>query len=144
MSLYGETLKIGGVVCGLVLRGRSNGEYRAEIEAINWSRPALEGESILPAGYGFTVTDIQYSSANRSYTVVLRVEKQYLGDVTEYQEQVSQLQATVQSQEGTIQSQENTIAQQQAAIQALEAAGTAAELERALEAAYQEGVESNG
>ena len=47
MSLYGETLKIGGVVCGLVLRGRSNGEYRAvfereyasleEIEAINWS-----------------------------------------------------------------------------------------------------------
>ena len=59
-------------------------------------------------------------------------------------EQVSQLQATVQSQEGTIQSQENTIAQQQAAIQALEAAGTAAELERALEAAYQEGVESNG
>ena len=30
------------------------------------------------------------------------------------------------------------------AIQALEAAGTAAELERALEAAYQEGVESNG
>ena len=57
---------------------------------------------------------------------------------------VSQLQATVQSQEGTIQSQENTIAQQQAAIQALEAAGTAAELERALEAAYQEGVESNG
>ena len=108
------------------------------------ARPALEGESILPAGYGFTVTDIQYSSANRSYTVVLRVEKQYLGDVTEYQEQVSQLQATVQSQEGTIQSQENTIAQQQAAIQALEAAGTAAELERALEAAYQEGVESNG
>ena len=32
MSLYGETLKIGGVVCGLVLRGGANGQYEAVFE----------------------------------------------------------------------------------------------------------------
>ena len=31
MSLYGEKFKIGGLSCGLVLRGSANGEYRVEI-----------------------------------------------------------------------------------------------------------------
>ena len=77
MSLYGEKFKIGGLSCGLVLRGSANGEYRVvfereyasleQIEALEWDPPILEGECILPEGYGFTVKDIQYSAATRSY-----------------------------------------------------------------------------
>ena len=148
MSLYGEKFKIGGLSCGLVLRG-----------------PVLEGECILPAGYGFTVKDIQYSAATRSYQVVLQVGTQYLGDVTGYQAQVTQLQGTITEQAGTIQTQqdaiaekESTIAQQAATIESqtatiasqaetieeLEAAGTAETVMAELSAAYEEGVESNG
>ena len=168
MSLYGSKFKIGGLSCGLVLRGSVNGEYRAvfereyasleQIEALNWDPPTIEGECVLPAGYGFTVKDIQYSAATRSYTVVLQVAEQYLGDVTGYQAQVAELQGTITEQTGTIQTQQNTIAQQEetiqtqtatidsqaAAIEGLEAAGTAETVKAELQAAYMEGVESNG
>ena len=133
MSLYGEKFKIGGLSCGLVLRGGTNGEYRVvfereyasleQIEAIDWSQPEIEGESVLPAGYGFEVTDIRYNASTRSYTVALKVAAQYLGDVTGYQVQVSALEEQVA---------------------ALEAQGSAAELTGELESAYTEGVESNG
>ena len=145
--LYGNDVKIDGLPCGLVMRGSANGEYLAvferelcsleEVEGIDWSAPSIQGSCVLPVGYGFAVKDIRYDHATRSYTVVLQVQEQYLGDVTGYQEQVSQLEDTVAQQTATIQSQE-------AAIQALEEAGTAAELTAELEAAYSEGVESNG
>ena len=168
MSLYGDKFKIGGLSCGLVLRGSSNGEYRVvferefasleEIEALEWDPPTLEGECILPAGYGFTVKDIQYSAATRSYQVVLQVGAQYLGDVTGYQAQVAELQGTIQTQQNTIAEKDSTIAQQEetiqtqtatidsqaAAIEELEAAGTAETVKAELQAAYEEGVESNG
>ena len=154
MSLYGDKFKIGGLSCGLVLRGGANGEYRVvfereyasleEIEALNWDPPTIEGECILPAGYGFTVKDIQYSAATRSYHVVLQVGTQYLGDVTGYQAQVTELQGTIQEQAGTIQTQTATIDSQAAAIEELEAAGTAETVKADLQAAYEEGVESNG
>ena len=135
------------------------------IEALEWDPPVLEGECILPEGYGFMVKDIQYSAATRSYHVVLQVGKQYLGDVTGYQAQVTQLQGTIQEQAGTIQTQqdaiaekESTIAQQAATIESqtatiasqaetieeMEAAGTAETVKAELSAAYEEGVESNG
>ena len=101
MSFYGNRCHIGGVPCGMVLRGAANGEYRAvferefasleDIEGIQWDRPQIQGECLLPAGYGFTVRDIQYSAATRSCTVVLQVAEQYLGDVAGYQSQVSEL-----------------------------------------------------
>lgn len=168
MSLYGNQLQIGGVTCGLVMRGGSNGRYLAvferefasleEIEAIAWDKPDIQGECILPAGYGFEVADIQYSAATRSYTVELQVAQQYLGDVAGYEAQVSELEeqaaeqeATLQEQEETIQNQasaleakESTIQSQQEMIRALEESGTAKQVEEKLEAAYQEGVESNG
>ena len=72
MSFYGNRCHIGGVPCGMVLRGTANGEYRAvferefasleDIEGIQWDRPQIQGECLLPAGYGFTVRDIQYLS----------------------------------------------------------------------------------
>ena len=161
MSLYGEKFKIGGLSCGLVLRGSANGEYRVvfereyasleQIEALEWDPPVLEGECILPAGYGFTVKDIQYSAATRSYHVVLQVGTQYLGDVTGYQAQVTELQdaiaekeSTIAQQAATIETQTATIASQAETIEEMEAAGTAETVKAELSAAYEEGVESNG
>lgn len=161
MSLYKTDLHIGGVTCGLVMRGSGNGRYLAvferefasleDIEAISWDKPEIRGECILPAGYGFEVADIRYSAATRSYTVELQVAQQYLGDVAGYEAQVSELESTVAEKDTTIaqqtqelESKEATIQSQQETIRALEAAGTAKQVEEQLEAAYQEGVESNG
>lgn len=161
MSLYGDQLQIGGVTCGLVMRGGSNGTYLAvferefasleEIEAIQWDKPDIQGTCILPVGYGFTVADIRYSAATRSYTVELQVARQYLGDVAGYEAQVTELESQVAEKDGTIQaqaqelaSQEATIQSQQQTIQALEESGTARQVEEKLETAYEEGVESNG
>lgn len=199
MSLYGNQIQISGVPCGMVTRGGSNGRYLAvferelasleDIEGISWDKPDIQGTCILPAGYSFTVADIQYSAATRSYTVEIQVAGQYLGDVAGYQAQVSELEGQVadlqakardvESKDATIQSQQETITQQakelenkeaaiqeqagtiqtqaadleektatiqsqQETIQALEASGTAKQVEDKLEAAYQEGVESNG
>ena len=161
MSLYGDKFKIGGLSCGLVLRGGTNGEYRVvferefasleQIEALEWDPPTIEGECILPAGYGFTVKDIQYSASTRSYHVVLQVGTQYLGDVAGYQAQITELQGTIQEQAGTIAQQEETIQtqtatidSQAAAIEELEASGSAETVKADLQAAYEEGVESNG
>lgn len=154
MSLYGIEAHICGVPCAMVLRGSANGHYKAvfererasleEIEAINWARPVIEGDTFLPAGYGFVAEDISYSSNSRSYTVSLRVAKQFLGDVAGFQAQVDELTADVASRAATIQEQERTIQAQAETIQALEAAGTAAQVTEQLETAYKEGVESNG
>ena len=146
MSLYGSKIQIDGVSCGLVMRGSSNGQYLVvferelatleQVEAINWEQPSIEGDCILPVGYGFTVSDIRYSAATRSYTVVLQVGEQYLGDVTGYQSQVAELESTVARQQEEIRQKDDTIAQ-------LESEGSQA-LKEELEAAYEEGVESNG
>lgn len=104
-----------------------------QIEGINWAQPELTGNfDPLPAGYGFEVVGITYSSSDQTYRVRLRVLQQYLGDVTGYQAQVAELEGTVaeqtetikaheeaiQLQEGMIQSQEDTIAVQEKTIQA--------------------------
>jgi len=111
MSLYGKKYKIDGVPCGIILRGGANGQYQAvferefasleDIEAIHWDQPVVEGDSPLPAGYGFEVGNISYDSGTRSYTVTINVARQYLGDVTGYVAQVEELesQSTAQRQE---------------------------------------------
>ena len=65
MSLYGDKFKIGGVSCGLILRGAANGEYRVvfereyasleQIEAIRCDPLTILWVCILPACCGFTV-----------------------------------------------------------------------------------------
>ena len=137
MSLYGDKFKIGGLSCGLILRGSVNGEYRVvfereyacleDIEAIDWSRPEVVGECVLPAGYGFTVVDITYTHSERCYKVMLDVGEQYLGDVTGYTAQVSQLQ--------------EELTEAQAETAALQA--QAREEEAELAAAYKEGVNTD-
>lgn len=101
MSLYSKTAQIDGLRFGLVMRGASNGVYEIvferecasleQIEAVNWAKPAIEGNTILPKDYGFEVEGINYSSHDKSYRVTVRVARQYLGDVTAYQEQIDEL-----------------------------------------------------
>ena len=106
MSLYGKRRKVGGLWAGPVMRGASNGEYTVlyerefasleQIEAVDWARLTVEGEeTVLPRGYGYQVTRIEYESNLRSYRVTLRVAEQFLGDVTGYQAQVKELEQTV-------------------------------------------------
>ena len=127
--------KIDGVRCTMILRGADNGEYSLlferrlatleQIEGINWAQPELTGDyDPLPAGYGFEMTGITYSSSDQTYRVQLRVLRQYLGDVTDYQAKVaelegavSELESTAAEQRGTIEAKENMIQTQESTIQ---------------------------
>lgn len=105
MSLYKNETIIGGVKCGLILRDGDGYTALFErefasletIENIQWDPPEITGSCILPAGCGFTVTDITYSHAEQCYRVRLSLGKQYLGDVTGYQEKIDALQAQLQT-----------------------------------------------
>ena len=153
MSLYGEHWKIDGVTVGMIQRGSENGCYRViiereyaelpQIEAISWQQPVIEhlrpevpDEMGLPEGYGFTVE--------------LKTARQYLGDVADYQAQVEELTASLSAKEQEAAELRETVAAKEAAIEAqsqelaaLKEDGTAA-AEAQLQAAYTEGVESNG
>ena len=154
MGFYSTKWKFDGVQAAFVTRGIRNGRYRVvfereyasleDIEGINWAQPTIErtdfrvkNELRLPEGYGFTVEGISYDYSAKSYIVELSVASQYLGDVTQYQNQISELQAAATEKDATI-------SQQAATIEALEAAGTAETVKADLQAAYTEGVESNG
>ena len=154
MSFFTKSWKFDGVQAAFVMRGSQNGRYLVkferefasleDIEGINWTKPAIEhtnpqcpDEFGLPVGYGFTVAGITYDSKTKSYTVELQVADQFLGDVTPYQEQIAQLESEAAEKDATI-------AEKEAAIKALEAAGTAETVKADLQAAYTEGVESNG
>ena len=154
MSYYTRSWKFDGVQAAFVMRGSQNGRYLVkferefasleDIEGINWTKPAIEhtnpqcpDEFGLPVGYGFTVAGITYDSKTKSYTVELQVADQFLGDVTPYQEQIAQLESEAAEKDAAI-------AEKEAAIKALEAGGTAEAVKADLQAAYTEGVESNG
>ena len=154
MSFFTKSWKFDGIQAAFVMRGSQNGRYLVkferefasleDIEGINWTKPAIEhtnpqcpDEFGLPVGYGFTVAGITYDSKTKSYTVELQVADQFLGDVTPYQEQIAQLESEAAEKDATI-------AEKEAAIKALEAAGTAETVKADLQAAYTEGVESNG
>lgn len=154
MSFFTKSWKFDGVQAAFVMRGSQNGRYLVkferefasleDIEGINWTKPAIEhtnpqcpDEFGLPTGYGFTVAGITYDSKTKSYTVELQVADQFLGDVTPYQEQIAQLESEAAEKDAAI-------AEKEAAIKALEAGGTAEAVKADLQAAYTEGVESNG
>lgn len=154
MSFFTKSWKFDGVQAAFVMRGSQNGRYLVkferefasleDIEGIDWTKPAIEhtnpqcpDEFGLPAGYGFTVAGITYDSKTKSYTVELQVADQFLGDVTPYQEQIAQLESEAAEKDAAI-------AEKEAAIKALEAGGTAEAVKADLQAAYTEGVESNG
>lgn len=160
MGFFGKHWKIDGVTAAFIRRTAQNGQYQAlferenasleQIEAINWERPVIEkltkrdNEVGLPEGYGFDLIKVTYDSSTRSYTVTVQTARQYLGDVTEYQAQVKTLQQEAAQKDAAILEKEQTIQQQAAAISAMEQAGTVEQVAVRLEAAYTEGVESNG
>lgn len=152
MSTFGKRWMIDGVPAGPISRHYpSNGQYTVifereyasleQIESINWAQPTIQyigahkSEPGLPEGYGFEVQKIDYTSGTKHYTVTLKTASQYLGDVTGYQDQISALEAETAEKDATIQ-------EQAATIQTLQEAGTAADLEADLDAAYEEGVNS--
>ena len=131
MSLYGKRWLIDGLTAGMIMRSvPGNGQYTVvferefasleQIEAVNWAKPTVEyigphgSEAGLPEGYGFEVADIQ------------------------------EQQETISEQTAALQEKEATITEQAATIQELEQSGGGAAITEQLEAAYQEGVESNG
>lgn len=161
MSLYGKKWLIDGLPAGIIMRSNpSNGRYTVvferefasleQIEAVNWDKPTVEyigphgSEDGLPEGYGFEVEDIRYRSSTKSFDVILKTASQYLGDVTGYQDQIDQLEAASAEKDDTISAQASQIQEQTAAIEELESSGGGAVITQQLEAAYQEGVESNG
>lgn len=153
MSLFPNKSRIDDIPCGVTSVGGISGvEYQVtfereyasleQIEAINWRRPRLDWKCPLPKGCGFEVTDIRYSMSSRSYTVVLRLKEQYLGDVTRYQEQIDALEEDRTRLESDNANQQDTI--QQLASQLAEADETAIALYEELEAARTEAPDPDG
>lgn len=141
-----------------------------QIKAIDWSHPTITAGKEqpglgLPEGYGFDLLGIEYSSTSDNYTVVVAVAKQFLGDVTGYVAQVKELQQAVVEKEAAIAQQASDLATKEQAltnaatklsdtqkelasanaqVDELIKAGTAEQVATDLDAAYTEGVESNG
>ena len=115
---FGKRWKIDGVTAGPISRHYpANGRYSViferddafleQIEKINWAKPTIQrlsedaNEQGLPEGYGFKVVDIKYDNSGRHYTVELQTASQYLGDVTQYQEQIAELENDTTTSEDT-------------------------------------------
>lgn len=125
MSYLGEKWKIDGLISGAIMRCGLGGNYKVafereyasleQIEAINWSRPAVEyiglhsSEPVLPEGYGFDVVGITYDSNCRTYYVELKTARQYLGDVTGYQTEIASLNIAAAEKDSLIMEQQRNI-----------------------------------
>lgn len=116
---FGKRWKIDGVTAGPISRHYpANGRYSViferddafleQIEKINWAKPTMQrlsedaNEQGLPEGYGFKVVDIKYNNSGRYYTVELQTASQYLGDVTQYQEQIAELESSAAEKDSII------------------------------------------
>lgn len=140
MSKLGTRWEIDGIPAAFVTRSAVNGHYcitferenasLEQIEQIPWSSPTLrrlterEEEPGLPEGYGFELTDIRYQHSGRYFVAEVRTARQYLGDVTGYQAEIAELNKKLAEQQAAAEAQAATISD--------------------MEAAYEEGVESNG
>lgn len=145
MSLFfGKWWMIDGVTAGPIRRHYpNNGHYTVifergyasleQIEKINWAQPTIQNISGkpdtqgLPEGYGFEVIKIEYVSECRYYTVELQTASQYLGDVTEYQDQIAELEAASAEKDSTITAQAAQLAESEENLAA--ASAQLAELE---------------
>lgn len=140
MSKLGTRWEIDSIPAAFVTRSAVNGHYcitferenasLEQIEQIPWSSPTLrrlterEEEPGLPEGYGFELTDIRYQHSGRYFVAEVRTARQYLGDVTGYQAEIAELNKKLAEQQAAAEAQAATISD--------------------MEAAYEEGVESNG
>ena len=67
-----------------------------QIEAIDWAHPTLVGTGDdLPNIYGYEVENIEYRYYHHAFVVRLKVQEQYLGDVTGYQAEIDALETSL-------------------------------------------------
>lgn len=145
-----KKLTICGIPCAHVVRGGANGSYRAvfsqadaplsAVEKINWSKPVVKGDCLLPAGYGFTVKSITYEPAYECTSVELEVAAQYLGDIAGYAAQVAELESQSAAQKQEIADLQNQLAETDEALIALYEAQAGAQEEQ-VQDSVQEGGE---
>lgn len=117
---------IDNVPVKLAMRTHQNGGYLLffehdvtldQLERINWANPTIVKaepvrpyDTYLPYGYGFELEKLTYSSLPKEWQAEIKVCKQYLGDVTEYQEKIDKLTAQSADQKSTISNQKQEIA----------------------------------
>lgn len=136
---YNNSTQIDSIRCTVSpVDGLGSGKFRAlferelasleQIEAIRWNSPQITGDSsLLPEGCGYQVDNITYDHSTRTYHVSFHMDKQYLGDVSGYQERVESLEADLET------AQQDKAAAEQEAQQAQEAAQAAQKQVTALE-----------
>lgn len=110
-------VKIDGVIIDSVRTGAHNGEYilttrgtcvNAEgIEAIDWNEPTIENLSLhfrcqLPQGYGYVKDSADYSLERDQWVIKVHVARQYLGDVSQYENRIADLNNTIQSKDAAL------------------------------------------
>lgn len=110
-------VKIDGVIIDSVRTGARNGEYilttrgtcvNAEgIEAIDWDQPTIENLSLhfrcqLPQGYGYVKDSADYSLERDQWVIKVHVARQYLGDVSQYENRIADLNSTIQSKDAAL------------------------------------------
>lgn len=110
-----------------------------QVEAIDWEHPVLEnaGDN-LPSHYGYEVENISYLYRDNKFVVLLKVQEQYLGDVSGYQAEISDLEsslATTQAEKAAAQAQaqqaESAAAAAQAQVTVLESSLESAQADAA-------------
>lgn len=125
MSKLGKRWEFDGIPAAFVTRSAVNGHYcitfereeasLEQIEQINWAKPSIrrltdrEGELGLPEGYGFEMTDIRYQHSSRYFVAEVRTARQYLGDVTVYQDQIAELNNSAMEKDARISDQQKQI-----------------------------------
>ena len=134
MSYYGENWSIDGVIAGILTRNGLDG-YRAvfereyasleQIESINWDAPVVKyigiqkgdcEKPVLPEGYSFEVTDVEYQNEAKTFNVYLKTKSQFLGDITGYQAEIDKLTTTMNEQSAEINSLQNQLAETDALV----------------------------
>lgn len=125
MSKLGKRWEFDGIPAAFVTRSAVNGHYcitfereeasLEQIEQINWDKPSIrrltdrEGELGLPEGYGFELTDIRYQHSSRYFVAEVRTARQYLGDVTGYQDEIKALNNAATEKDALIRDQNRKI-----------------------------------
>lgn len=98
------------------------------------------------AGYEAQVSELEGQVAQQQADLQAKAQELESKEATiqEQQTAIQEQAGTIQAQAAALEEKDATIQSQQETIEALEESGTAKQVEDKLEAAYQEGVESNG
>lgn len=134
MSYYGKTWTIDGIIAGILTRNGLNGYLAVferenasleQIESINWDAPVVKyigiqkgdcEKPVLPEGYSFEVTDVEYQNETKTFEVYLKTKSQFLGDITGYQAEIEKLNTAKNEQSAEINALQNQLAETDALV----------------------------